>query len=158
MTVEDIQAFLEKQPGSLGRYVGPDHAGQSKSAAAMIAEASSRWGVSPKVVLATLQKEQSLLSRPFPTQRAQDWAMGCGKMDGRTLNKYRGFGNQIWYGAASLSKNAGRWRQGATLNIDGNHVQPANAATFGLYRYTPHVRGTMSFWLIYWRYFGDPLG
>jgi peptidoglycan hydrolase CwlO-like protein len=158
MSVADIQAFLDRQPGSLGSYTGVDYSGQTKSAAQMIAEASVRWGVSPKVVLVTLQKEQSLLSRPSPTQRACDWAMGCGKTDSGTISKYQGFGNQIWYGAASLSKNAGRWRTGTTLNIDGNVVQPTNSGTYALYKYTPHIRGTMSFWLLYWRYFGDPLG
>jgi hypothetical protein len=158
MSLVDIQAFLEKQPGSLSSFVAPDHMGEMKSAAQMIHDAALRWGVSPKVILVTLQKEQSLLSRANPAQRACDWAMGCGKMDGRTLNRYQGFGNQVWYGAASLSKNAGRWRTGSTLNIDGNIVQPSSSATHALYRYTPHIRGTMSFWLLYWRYFGDPLG
>ena len=34
---------------------------------------------------------------------------------------------------------------------------PTNSATYSLYKYTPHFRGTMSFWMLYWRYFGDPL-
>ncbi len=125
----------------------------------MIADASVAWGVSPQVVLATLQKEQSLLSKSGPSGRALAWAMGCGKLDGgRTLSKYYGFGNQIWYGTKSLHKNAERWRPGVYLTIDGNKLMPSNASTHGLYKYTPHVRGNMSFWMIFWRYFGDPVG
>ena len=157
MTVADIQAFLEDQTGSLSYYRAPDHAGVTKSAAEMIADASVAWGVSPQVVLATLQKEQSLLSKSNPSARALAWAMGCGKLDGgRTLSKYYGFGNQIWYGTKSLHKNAERWSPGVSLAIDGNKLTPSNASTHGLYKYTPHVRGNMSFWMIFWRYFGDP--
>ena len=39
MTVADIQAFLEDQSGSLAYYRAPDHAGVTKSAAEMIADA-----------------------------------------------------------------------------------------------------------------------
>ncbi len=157
MSVMDIQAFLEKQPGRLASLRVADYQGQVKSAAQMIAEASAAWNVNPEVILATLQKEQSLLSRSAPTQNALDWAMGCGKTDSATLNQYRGFGNQIWYGAKSLDANAKRWKPGAELNIDGSVVMPTNSATFALYRYTPHLHGNTSFWLIFWRYFGDPL-
>ncbi|MDZ4177618.1 MAG: hypothetical protein U1E29_00045 [Coriobacteriia bacterium] len=157
MNVEEIQAFLERQGGVLARYRGPDHAGQTKTAAQMIAEAAVAWNVSPKVILVTLQKEQSLLSRPNPSSYAFDWAMGCGKTDSRTFTQYRGFGNQIWHGARVLDKNAGPYRPGIELTITGSIVRPTNPATYTLYKYTPHMRGNMSFWLIHWRHFGDPL-
>ena len=157
MTAEDIQAFLNRQPGTLKNYRAADHAGQVKSAAEMVAEAAQAWDVNPKVILAKLQKEQSLLARPNPTQQAYDWAMGCGKTDSRTIYKYQGFGKQVWFGAATLDKNAKRWKPGVTLTITGNQVTPTNASTYSLYKYTPHIAGTMSFWMLYWRYFGDPL-
>ncbi|HSK46915.1 MAG TPA: hypothetical protein VLA05_02795 [Coriobacteriia bacterium] len=157
MDVADIQRFLNQQPGTLKYYRAPDHEGKTKSAAEMIAEAASKWSVNPQVILVTLQKEQSLLSQAQPAQRAYDWAMGCGKMDSRTLTKYQGFGNQIWYGTKSLNNNADRWEDGAELKIDGSVVIPSNAATYGLYKYTPHLHGNLSFWMLHWRYFGDPL-
>ena len=126
------------------------------TAAQMIADAASAWGVSPKVILVTLQKEQSLISDSSPSQRALDWAMGCGKMDSGTLYQYQGFGNQIWGGARALSKNQGNWHAGITLTIDGTAVSPSDAATYSLYRYTPHFHGNTLFWRLYWRYFGDP--
>jgi hypothetical protein len=122
----------------------------------MIAEAANAWEVSPRVILTTLQKEQSLISRGSPSQYALDWAMGCGKMDGSTLSQYQGFGNQIWGGARALHRNRTSWHPGISLNIDGAAVYPTNAATFTLYRYTPHFHGNTSFWRLYWHYFGDP--
>lgn len=158
MSVDQIQTFLESQSGALATYMGPDHTGVPKSAARMIAEAGVAWGVSPKVILTVLQKEQSLLTKKAPSAAKLDWAMGCGKADSRTYYQYQGFGNQIWGGAQKLSQNAGGWRPGIKMTIDGNSVYPSNASTYSLYKYTPHLPGTMSFWLIYWRYFGDPLG
>ncbi len=157
MDVTQIQTFLERQSGTLATYRGSDHAGTVKTAAEMIAEAALAWNVSPKVILVKLQKEQSLLSRSNPAQYAYDWAMGCGKTDSRTFTQYQGFGNQIWHGARVLDKNAAPYRPGIELTISGSTVRPMNAATYSLYRYTPHMRGNMSFWLIYWRHFGDPL-
>ena len=158
MTAADIQAFLEQQHGTLDTYRARDHNGVVRSPAEMIAEASVAFNVSPMVILATLQKEQSLLTDPSPRQSAYDWAMGAGKADTRTFYQYMGFGKQIWWGAEKLDKNARLWKPGATMKIDGSIVRPANPGTFGQYRYTPHLHGVMSFWLIYWRYFGDPVG
>jgi peptidoglycan hydrolase CwlO-like protein len=156
MSVAQIQAFLDAQGGGLRSYRTSDHTGASKTAAEMIAEAAIAWEVNPRVLLVTLQKEQSLISRPSPGQYALDWAMGCGKMDGSTLNQYQGFGNQIWGGARALHRNRSTWHPGISLTIDHAAVYPSNAATFTLYRYTPHFRGNSSFWRLYWHYFGDP--
>lgn len=157
MTVGDIQEFLNQQPGTLATYSAPDHAGKMKTTAQMIAEAAAQWQISPRVILVKLQKEQSLLERARPTQEAYDWAMGCGKADSRTYYEFQGFGNQIWWGAQKLDKNAKPWYPGIEMTIDGSVVLPTNEATYSLYKYTPHLRGTTSFWMLYWRYFGDPL-
>lgn len=157
MSAAEIQTFLEAQPGSLKSFSARDHEGSVKTAALMISEAASAWGVNPKVILVTLQKEQSLLAESGPSRRALDWAMGCGKMDSSTLLRYQGFGNQIWGGARALQRNRSFWHGGITLSIDGSAVSPTNAATHSLYRYTPHFPGATSFWGLYWRYFGDPL-
>ena len=157
MSAADIQAFLQTQPGSLKSYTGKDYAGVQKTAAEMIYDASVKWGISPKVILATLQKEQSLLTKGSPSQTAMDWAMGCGKADSFTTYKYQGFGKQIWFGAYKFKQNADLWKPGATQKIDGSTVRPTNPGTHAQYRYTPHFPGVMSFWMIYWRYFGDPL-
>jgi peptidoglycan hydrolase CwlO-like protein len=158
MSAAGIQKFLESQPGALKSYVGPDHAGVRKTAAEMIADASVNFNVNPKVILATLQKEQSLLSAKNPTQSQYNGAMGAGMPDsGKNNSSMQGFGNQIWWGAQKQNKNALDWRQGASEAVDGTKVFPTNEGTFAQYRYTPHFSGVMSFWMIYWRYFGDPL-
>lgn len=157
LTADGIQAFLNTQSGALKSYSARDHNGVVRSAAEMIAQAAQAWGVNPKVILVTLQKEQSLITDGSPSQRALDWAMGCGKMDGSTLSQYQGFGNQIWGGARALARNRSYWRSGISLKIDGNAVYPSNSATHSLYRYTPHLHGNVLFWRIYWRYFGNPI-
>jgi len=157
MTAADIQTFLNQQPGTLKSYRAADHNGKASSAAQMIAEASVAHGISPKIILATLQKEQSLLTRQSPTKESYDWAMGCGKADSFTSYQYQGLGKQIWYGAYKFKQNAALWSPGATQMIDGSAVHPTNAGTHAQYHYTPHMGGVMSFWMIYWRYFGDPL-
>ena len=155
MNAAAIQGFLTKQGSRLKSYTGPDHAGVTKSAAEMIADAAVAWSVSPKVILVTLQKEQSLINGGSG-QYGLDWAMGCGKMDSGTLSQYKGFGNQIWGGARALNHNRSGWHAGISLTIDKAAVRPSNAATFTLYRYTPHFHGNTLFWKLYWRYFGDP--
>lgn len=157
MSTSEIQGFLGRQPGTLAHYTAVDHNGKRKSVAQMISEASAAFRVSPKVILATLQKEQSLLSDPHPSQQAYDWAMGCGATDSGRHYQYQGFGKQIWWGAQKFDKNADDWRPGITKAIDGETVSPTNPGTFAQYRYTPHFPGVKSFWRLYWRYFGDPL-
>lgn len=157
LNVEEIQAFLDQQPGTLKTYRAKDYRGKMATTAQMIADASRAWRINPKVILVKLQKEQSMLADRNPTQRQYDWAMGCGKADSRTYYQYQGFGNQIWFGASKLDKNAGPWKPGISMRIDGSTIHPTNSATYSLYKYTPHFRGTMSFWMLYWRYFGDPL-
>ena len=157
MNVEEIQTFLESQSGTLDTYQCQDYKGETKTAAQIIDEAAKGWGVNPKAILVVMQKEQSLLSRRSPTQSNYNWAMGCGRPDsGAVYTKYKGFGKQVWHGAEKLANNGKRWYPGITMKIDGSTIHPTNAATFSLYKYTPHFRGTMSFWLIYWRHFGDP--
>lgn len=157
MTVEQIQAFLESQPGTLDTYRAKDHSGDVKSTAEMVFDAATEFNISAQVILVKLQKEQSLLADSSPSQRQLNWAMGCGKTDSRTLYQYEGFGNQIWWGAQKLDKNSRPWSAGISLKIDGNTINPANSATYSLYKYTPHFSGTRSFWMLYWRYFGDPM-
>lgn len=157
LSAASIQSFLGNQAGALKSYSASDHNGVTKTAAKMIADAASAWGVSPKVILVTLQKEQSLLTKASPSQHTLDWAMGCGKTDSATLTKYQGFGNQIWYGARALSRNRSYWHAGISLSISGYAVYPTNSATHSLYRYTPHINGATMFWRLYWKYFGNPI-
>jgi len=159
MTAADIQAFLDKQPTALKSYKGSDHTGQVKTAAQMISDASIKFNINPKIILATLQKEQSLLTAKNPKQSQYNGAMGAGMPDsGNNVGSMQGFGNQVYWGAQKFDKNARDWTTGKTEPVDGNNQVCDNEGTFAQYRYTPHYGGVMSFWTIYWRYFGDPLG
>lgn len=158
MSAADIQTFLDSQPGSLKSYSGPDHAGRTRTAAQMIADASVAWGVSPKVIIATLQKEQSLITVP-PSQHGWDWAMGMGYTDSTIYTQYKGFSKQVWYGAQHLAHDGDMWKPGYTVSIDGIMVHPTNPATLSLLRYTPHRGGNANFWMLYQRFgFGNPNG
>ena len=157
MSVRGIQAFLNGRPGVLKNYRAPDHNGAAKSAAQMIYEAAHAWGISPKVILVTLQKEESLITMTSPSPTRLAWAMGCGYTDGGPLPGYAGFGNQIWRGTKTLAHRRSGWTAGAKLSIDGTSIAPVNASTYSLYVYTPHFGGNSSFWNLYWGYFGNPL-
>ena len=114
MSVAQIQAFLDTQPGTLKSYSRPTTTASTRSAAEMIAEASVAWGVSPKVILVTLQKEQSLLAKAARRRRRTTGRWDAGKADSRTYYEHKGFGKQIWVGAQKLRKNANLWKPGAT--------------------------------------------
>jgi hypothetical protein len=182
LSVADIQAFLETQPGPLKSLVttdyvnvGGDHGtpwvkGQpAKSAAQIIAEASLFWNINPKVILATIQKEQSLIEVSNSANGSRYVkAMGCGVYDndgdGKIENQFPGFGAQIYNGARVFSQyeTIYHWVPGMTkrVEVSATHAKitivPFNACTFGLYTYTPYYP-QISFWNIYVRYFGDPL-
>ena len=159
MTVAQVQSFLAAQIGVLGSYSAPNTGGVVEPASQIICEAAQAWEVSPKVILATLQKEQGLLTATAPTDYALDWAMGCGVPDSGSLQtKYQGFGKQVWYGAESLAVDGAGWSAGVTKKCGDGSVSPANISTYSLYTYTPWIAGNQLFWTVYWRYFGDPVG
>ena len=157
-----IESFLATQSGTLDSYRAPDHSGLKRSAAAIIWRAARAWGVSPKVILVTLQKEQGLLSATRPSAAALEWAMGCGVPDSGTRDTtYEGFGKQVWYGAESLHDDGQGFFAGITKVCGDGTVQPDDQASYALYTYTPWIGlaggGNKLFWALYWQYFGDPL-
>jgi len=156
MTATGIQDFLDRQSGPLKNYYAKDHNGNRKSAAQIIADAAKHYRISPRVILVTLQKEQSLLSKTPSKLSTYDWAMGCGRPDsGISVMKYKGFGNQIWGGAQKFDKWDKYWTAGTTMSIDSSRPTPTNGGTFALYKYTPHLHGTSNFWLLWKRYFNS---
>jgi hypothetical protein len=88
-----VQQFLASQSGILDAHSTPDHSGVTRSAGAIICQAAKAWQVSPKVILATMQKEEGLLSAATPSVTALEWAMGCGVPGaGSSDTAYEGFG------------------------------------------------------------------
>ena len=161
MSAADIQAFLDAQSGPMKSLRIADHSGVRKSASQIIWDASTYWSINPKVVLSTLQKEQSLLSVSNSKNAARlKKAMGCGVYPGST-NTYPGFGNQVWNGTRKLStyEVTYGWKPGKSIAVTSagksKTIVPVNASTFALYTYTPYYPQKL-FWDVYVRYFEDP--
>lgn len=148
--------------------------------------------VSPKVILATLQKEQSAVTATGTYSKTESayydpaccasneyklaWAMGYGVPDSPgKLHGYKGFYNQVNYGAWQLRFNyeksagstnwdgTGSWsyfgyKVGNTYNIDGSNVKMGNRSTAALYYYTPHLSGNSNFVSLYENWFGTTVG
>ena len=172
MNISDIQAFLREQPGTLSSLITEDLHGVRRSAADIIYNASKEHGINPKYLLVKLQKEQSLVTDPNPTQKKLDGATGYGITDGcgwdcDTYKENKGFGKQVDSAAGIMrwyydNMNSQSWikRKGKTYTISGQKVTPESDATGLLYTYTPHILGNKNFWLIWQRWFdqGYPNG
>ncbi|MFC6234427.1 LGFP repeat-containing protein [Leucobacter soli] len=132
----------------------------SETAAQIIAKVGKACGISPKVLLVTLQKEQSLVTDTWPYEIQYDRAMGYACPDsgpGGSANcdkNFYGFFNQV-YSAAWQFKNYKSYpmsgiKQGTTSTIKyhpsnscgTSKVKIANYATAALYTYTPYRPNT----------------
>lgn len=75
---------------------------QDSRAWTVIEQVAKACSISPKVILTTIQKEQSGV-RLALTQTKWDKLMGMGCPDGQACNpKFKGFANQIYYGTDRL--------------------------------------------------------
>jgi hypothetical protein len=149
MSAADIQAFLNAQSGPLKSYKTTAYYDKldtlksgrpAKTAATIIWEASRRWNINPKVILSTLQKEQSLLTTSNSANAARLYkAMGCGvygidPVTGHTKNRFPGFGNQIWNGARVLStyELTYHWYLGASRTVTAYKTVDATKSVDGV--------------------------
>ncbi|MFH1292071.1 MAG: serine hydrolase [bacterium] len=164
-TQYDVQNFLQEQGSYLSKYSTVDVVDQKiKKASEIIYDASKRYEISPKVMLVTLQKEQSLVEDNNPSQTQLDWATGyavcdsCSTQDPKVA-KHKGFATQVddtaytydWY---YDNKTAGNVKQkDMATSIDGQTVIPQSWATAFLYTYTPHIHGNLNFWKIWQKWF-----
>lgn len=175
MTEAQIQSFLESKVGSCqsgytclkdwydtSRVTGADAmcgaypGGMRERASAIIAKVAKACGINPQVILATLQKEQGLVTHTWPSDWRYTIAMGQGCPDTAACDtRYYGFFNQV-YGAAWQFKRyanpAGTsqyftwYAPGKTWNVQYNPnagcgsspVNIRNQATANLYYYTPY--------------------
>lgn len=160
MDADDIQAFLDKQPGTLSNYIAIDKEGAFKTASQTFFEVAQRWLINPKYLLVLVQKEQSLLTDTDPKQGQYDRAAGYGCPDsGGCDDRWKGFYRQVNSAAAQTryyqdNIDEFNYRPGKTSIIDGQEVTPKNAATAGLYNYTPHIHGNQLLWNLWNKYFG----
>lgn len=167
----------------------------AESAARIIFKVQVACGISAKAILVTLQKEQGLITSSAPSDRAIRSAMGYGCPDTAVCDSlYYGFFNQVYSAAAQfqryrLSPSSFRHQigtQSVYLHPNSWVVNPPtcgtktvtirNAATAGLYNYTPYTPnaaalnnlygtgdacssyGNRNFWRYYTDWFGNPTG
>lgn len=122
------------------------------TAAQIIATVGAACGVSQKVLLVMLQKEQGLVTARTPTDSRYRIAMGFGCPDTAACDsQYYGFFNQVYRAARQFKRYAANpqsysYRAGRTNSILWNpngacgsaSVYIENQATAGLYNYTPY--------------------
>ena len=125
-----------------------------ETAARIITKIGTACGISPRVLLVMLQKEQSLVTNTGASLSASRYrsAMGMGCPDTAACDtRYYGFFNQV-YGAARQFKNYAAaptsygYRMGVvntvryspTASCGSSPVFLENQATAGLYNYTPY--------------------
>ena len=136
--------------GTCSTYVG----GSGESAARVIFKVQQACNLSAKVILVTLQKEQSLLTNPAPSDGVMRKAMGYGCPDTSACDStYYGFFNQVfaagrqltWYGNPEGSFTSIRVGQVNAIRYHPNagcgtkDVLVRNRATAALYYYTPYT-------------------
>ena len=174
MTAAQVQAFLNDKGGSCvpasggpacikdftanlpamaaDRYCKAVPAKARATAAEIIAAAGQACGISQKVLLVMLQKEQGLITRTRPTQRHFDAALGQSCPDTAPCDpRAAGFVNQIYLGARQQQlyvQNPGwyNYRPGRVNTIQWHpdracgtsQVYIENQATANLYIYTPY--------------------
>ncbi len=161
-----------KSKGVLASLKVTDIDGLEKTAADVIWRVAQSYKINPKYLLVLLQKEQSLVHNPNPSERSLDWATGyavcdsCSK-DDPSIQEFKGFANQLEWAAKQHREKylmqlltfgvtiAGRG-VGKSMDINGQIVTPANNATAMLYTYTPHIRGNYNLWQIWRRWFSLP--
>jgi hypothetical protein len=158
MSAAQIQSFLSSQGSVLANY-----STGGKTAAQLIYDDCQTHGISPYVVLVTLQKEKSLIrsSTANPNSYAMGWNTGNSSSSD--------FANQIYYGTQQFKlyyNNLGGygWTVGQPRAVSDGTVTPANIATAGLYIYTPWigqggggqtgVGGNYLFWDLWYNTFG----
>lgn len=163
MSLESINEFLNSHNGILKNYRAKDYFGVERSAAEIIYYAAQNYKISPKWILATLQKEQSLITNPLPSQYNLDWAMGYAVCDSCSVDDpqvqlFKGFGTQVDRATWRIryyyeNPEKFNFRVGKLSLVDNRDVLPFNQATANLYNYTPHIHGNYNFWLIWNRWF-----
>lgn len=171
-------------------YCAAYQGASSESAATIIAKVGAACNISQEALLTLLQKEQSLVTSLSPTSTAFAQATGFACPDSTGCNpSYSGFFYQVYDAArqfqvyralpASFNYQAGRsnnilYNPNPACGSSSVFIQ--NAATAGLYDYTPYQPdaaalanlygtgdscssyGNRNFWRIYSDWFGSPTG
>ncbi len=166
MTQEEIQEFLIAKSSSLATYYDPVTRWRADK---IIYTAAQDFKISPKYLLALMQKEQSLIEDGSPVQTNFDWATGYAvcddcSYDDPLIQKFKGFYNQVYNAAKKIrlsylpdleakGRTISGFGPGVPKTVDGVVVVPANQATAILYTYTPHLKGNRLLSTVWNKYF-----
>ncbi|MCK5798987.1 MAG: hypothetical protein KAI47_17465 [Deltaproteobacteria bacterium] len=172
--VATVQSFLEHTIYGTRSFLADFVDDRGVSFAQSLHKEAIDAGVNPLVLLVTLQKESSLVSKTKrPSKAKLAWALGCGCPDGRScMTAYRGLEGQVHCAAdlimrAKTALDAGGTtlsgrRPGMTMKTsDGKRITLINQATTILYTYTPWILvgrgGNWLYWNI-WRRYAKAMG
>jgi len=175
MSETDIQRFLEarvprceagytclkdwydtSRSTSADAMCGAYSGGMRERASRIIYKVAQACGINPQVILATLQKEQGLVTHVWPSDWRYTSAMGQGCPDTAACDaRYYGFFNQVYGAAWQFKRYANppgtsqyftwyapgrtwnvRWHPNAGCGSAPVYIQ--NQATANLYYYTPY--------------------
>lgn len=179
-TLPDIPADTSA-PGHCDAVAGARNA----STATIISRIATACGVSPKLLLVLMQKEQSLLTKPSTSGYQRATGYGCPDT-ADCDSKYFGLVNQLYNAAWQFRQytvQPDREYHIGTVEIGYNpdsacgstEVTITNQATANLYNYTPYqpngaaiadpagegdacsAWGNLNVWLLWNVWFGDPL-
>lgn len=168
MSYDYLVSFLRSK-GTLADATQTDIDGVVKPVPKIIWRVAQSYKINPKYLLALIQKEQSLVEDPAPSQRQFDWAAGYGvcdscSKDDPAIQAFKGFASQLEWSAKQyrekyLLQLLGKGMtisgsaMGKPMNVDGESITPTNLATAMLYTYTPHIHGNLNLWRIWQRWF-----
>ncbi|MBU4455738.1 hypothetical protein KJ586_04480 [Patescibacteria group bacterium] len=159
MGENDIQEFLDKYH----EVKNKPHIAQIKfdghRAAHWIKKAADKYSINPKLLLTKLQAEQRLIKGSKavdPDEYQLNGAMGVGMFKGKIIEELQGFVTQITYAAKYFREY---YDEAETVNfthqdVDGKELKVVNAATYSLYKYTPHLAGPELVYDVYKMFFG----
>jgi hypothetical protein len=182
MSASAIQSFLSSKGSYLAGYKdtekcgstsGPHYSfynkyyscGSKVRASTIIHDVAHAYKISPRAILATLQKEQSLITDPSPSSSQINCAMGYNSCSGFTgffsqvdngtwqfrvdielMNgrNYWGYGPSSYPCSSATSLYSTGLYPGRTVTFynpggSARTIKLANSATAALYCYTPHV-------------------
>ncbi len=109
-------------------YVAHYHCGRSVLAAQIIYDSAHAYNISPRAIMATMQKEESLITDPSPSSSQLHFAMGYGCSDSGGCSQYSGFFKQVdngtWQFRTDYELSSGRNYWGYTPAS-----YPCNSAT-----------------------------
>ncbi|MFH1191935.1 MAG: hypothetical protein V1655_00490 [bacterium] len=160
MNEREVQKFLDSYTEKNKLHISTiDFNGQK--AAYLIKKASEAYNINPKLLLSKLQVEQQLIKgdkAANPTKQQLNGAMGVGMLDdGTVIEGLQGFVNQINYAAKYFRQyfNEAEVVDFTHKNVDGKELKVVNAATYSLYRYTPHIAGPKLVYDVYKMFFSN---